>query len=415
MGRHGTIENTASEYKYWVLFGACLLSTILAGQISTLMSVYLPTVLDSLLNDAPPSETEVNQIGAFINAIFILGWTIGGLSWGLIGDRIGRVKSLALSIGTGGLFTVLISFAQSWEMVILLRLLAGFGIGGVLVISVTFLSEVWPRPTRNIMIGIVSIGFPVGIFSSGLVNLLSGWRQGFMMGLLPLLLGGLIYFVLKESRAWALSGSRSSEKSNARLYGEYRNELVHGTLIFGSMIIGLWAIFSWFPTWVQSLLPGASGQEERGFVMMLLGIGGVTGGFLSGWVAKTIGVRRAMMCCFSGCGLMALLLFGFNSGFSGLIYVETAFLSLFFGISQGLLSFYIPQLFPPAIRASATGLCFNIGRVFTTVAVFSLGTLVTFLGGYGNALLAFSSVFVIGFMILYFSENYMRKKAAVDN
>ena len=147
---------------------------------------------------------------------------------------------------------------------------------------------------------------------------------------------------------------------------------------------------------------------------MLLGIVGVTGGFLSGWIAKTIGVRRAMMCCFSGCGLMSVLLFGLNSGFSWSIYVETAFLSLFFGTSQGLLSFYIPQLFPPAIRAGATGLCFNVGRALTTAAVFFLGALVTFFGGYGNALLLFSLVFVVGFIILYFSKDYILGTAMAD-
>lgn len=409
-----TSDSSGVEFKYWALFVVCLLSNILAGQISTLMSVFLPTVLESLSQNSLSDEAEMNQIGAYINAIYLLGWTTGGFTWGLIGDKIGRVKALAFSIGMGGLCTLLVSFANSWEMIVFLRLLAGFGVGGVLVITVTFLSEVWPKSTRNIMIGIVSIGFPIGIFTSGVVNLLSGWREGFMMGIIPILLGGFIIFAIKESKAWLVSNSSPSSRTNVQLFGEYRSELVHGTLIFGSMIIGLWAIFSWFPTWIQSLLLGTDGQDERSFAMMLLGLGGVTGGFASGWIAKTLGVRRAMMFCFSGCAFMAVLLFGFNTSFSPIIYVETAFLSLFFGVSQGLLSFYIPQLFPTAIRAGATGFCFNLGRVFTTIAVFSLGTLVIVLGGYGNALLTFSLVFIFGFVFLYFSKNYKQKTIAVE-
>lgn len=414
MAHSTTLDTSGSNHKYWALFVVCLLSNILAGQISTLMSVFLPTVLDSLLQNVPADAAAVNQIGAYINAIYLLGWTIGGFMWGLIGDKIGRVKSLAFSIAMGGLFTLIISFATSWEMILVFRLLAGFGVGGVLVITVTFLSEVWPQPTRNIIIGIVSIGFPVGIFTSGVVNFLSGWREGFMMGIVPIALGLIIYITIKESKAWLLTRSQGTSKTNMELFSEYRSELLHGTLIFGSMIIGLWAVFSWFPTWIQSLLSGADGQDERSFAMMLLGIGGVTGGFVSGWVAKTLGVRKAMMFCFSGCALIAVLLFGFNTSFSWIIYVETAFLSLFFGISQGLLSFYIPQLFPTAIRAGATGFCFNLGRIFTTIAVFSLGSLVTILGGYGNALLTFSLVFIFGFVFLFFSKNYNKKAIAVE-
>ena len=389
----------------WILFGVCFLSNVLAGQISTLMSVYLPNVLTSLLHEHTADAGAVNQIGSYINAIFLLGWTLGGFSWGLIADRIGRLKSFVLSLLCIGLFTILISFTTSWEMLIIFRLLTGFGVGGVMVISVTFLSEVWPKSSRNIVIGIVSIGFPVGIFTSGLVNLLSGWREGFMMGVLPMALAVVACFVVKESRAWTEVITGPFPKNRIQIFGAYRKELLHGTVIFGSMLIGLWAVFSWFPTWVQSLLQDADGQSERGFVMMLLGIGGLTGGFFSGWIAKTLGVRKAMMLCFSGCTLMAVLLFGFNSVFSPIIYIETAFLSLFFGISQGLLSFYIPQLFPTEIRAGATGFCFNLGRVFTTIAVFSLGSLVTALGGYSNALLTFSLVFIIGFILLYFGRN----------
>jgi hypothetical protein len=139
--------------------------------------------------------------------------------------------------------------------------------------------------------------------------------------------------------------------------------------------------------------------------MMLLGGGGLTGGFFSGWVSNALGVRKAMMLCFMGCAIMSWLLFGLNTTFSVIVYAETAALALFFGISQGLLSIYIPQLFPVNIRATATGICFNVGRLVTATAVFFVGTLVTVLGGYGNTILTFSLVFVVGFVTLYFTKN----------
>ena len=102
---------------------------------------------------------------------------------------------------------------------------------------------------------------------------------------------------------------------------------------------------------------------------------------------------------------MSLLLFGMNGSFSKIIYMETALLSMFFGVSQGLLSIYIPQLFPFHIRGTATGLCFNIGRPVTAAAVFFVGALVTTLGGYSNALLTFAGIFIAGFITIYLTKD----------
>jgi MFS family permease len=137
---------------------------------------------------------------------------------------------------------------------------------------------------------------------------------------------------------------------------------------------------------------------------MMLGMGGLTGGFLSGWLVNAIGLRRSMILCFAACSVFSFLLFKTNTVFSPMIYAEILPLSLFFGASQGVLSVYIPNLFPVNIRATATGFCFNIGRIFTAAAVLFVGILVSFLGGYSNALFDFSLVFVLGLAATLFSK-----------
>ena len=134
--------------------------------------------------------------------------------------------------------------------------------------------------------------------------------------------------------------------------------------------------------------------------MMLLGVGGLSGGFVSGWVSNALGTRKAMLLCFGGCFVLSCLLFKVNSSFNTVTVVEIAMLSFTFGISQGLLSVFIPQLFPVSIRGMATGFCFNVGRFFTAAVVFFVGALVSTLGGYGNSLFTFSFVFLLGFSIL---------------
>jgi predicted MFS family arabinose efflux permease len=166
------------------------------------------------------------------------------------------------------------------------------------------------------------------------------------------------------------------------------------------MLIGLWAIFSWMPTWVQSIITTSDAHQERGLSMMFLGMGGLTGGFLSGWMVNLLGLRKSMIACFAVCAVMSFILFKTNTVFTPAVYIEIAIMSLFFGASQGVLSVYIPQLFSTGIRATATGFCFNIGRLITATAVLFVGILVTSLGGYGNALFIFSLVFVIGLAVV---------------
>lgn len=386
-----------------ILFSLCFIASAMGGAVSTLMSVYLPVAVKDLLGDT--NADELNRISAFINALFIFGWAFGGFTWGIVSDKIGRKKSLLLATGCYGLFTILTGLMPHWWGVVACRFISGFGVGGVLVGAFTLLSEVWPKKSRAVFTGILSIAFPVGIFSAGLINyVVSSWREGFLAGLIPLALSLIGMLLIKESHHWkeqAAEKTKQHKTISALFSSSHHKNLVTGAMIFGTMLIGLWAIFSWLPTWVQSLSDAADAQKERGMSMMLLGIGGLTGGFLSGWLANALGLHRSMLLCFSACAILSFILFKTNNTIGPAIYAEIAVLALFFGASQGVLSAFIPQLFPVAIRATATGFCFNVGRLFTASAVLFVGVMVSALGGYGNALFIFSLIFIVGLIVLF--------------
>jgi MFS family permease len=156
---------------------------------------------------------------------------------------------------------------------------------------------------------------------------------------------------------------------------------------------------------MQTLIVEGDGQKERGIGMMMLGVGGLIGGFVSGWLINAIGARKSMLLCFLVCAVLSFVLLKTNSIFSAVIYVEIGVLAFFFGASQGVLSVYIPNLFPVLIRGTATGFCFNIGRIFTATAVLFVGVLVSELGGYGNALFTFSLVFVLGLIVTFLAPS----------
>ncbi|WP_337044061.1 MFS transporter [Emticicia sp. 17c] len=386
-------------------FVLCIISYAFAGTVSTLISVYLPVLVPDLLHEKV-SEARLGEVGAYINAISLYGWMIGGILFGIISDKVGRKKVLVFVTGLYGLATVLVVLVPDWHLLAICRFFSGMGVGGVLLVTTVYISEIWIEKTRPVMVGILAVAFPLGIVASGGLNVLfSAWRNAFWLGLIPVIVAGLIAILLPESPKW-----KNQQQSQAASFGhlfnqDYRPSLVTGSLIFGSVLIGLWGIFSWLPTWIQALLPaGASGQAERGITMMLLGIGGIIGGILSGFLIRLIGNRKTLMFTFIGCVLACCLLFLTNKTFSPVIYTETALLSLCFGISQGALSSYIPELFPTSIRATATGFCFNVGRFFTATAVFFVGSMVSVFGGFGNTLLVFSVTFILALILAYFSK-----------
>lgn len=387
------------------LYSICFLGCAFGGITATLMSSYLPVVLIDLADN--PADNMHEKISAIINSIYLFGMLVGGLILGFLGDRYGRKQGVQLAILCIGLFTVLTAFAPNWQSVIALRFLSGIGVGGVLVTTTILIAEEWPDKTRNIVLGILSITIPIGIFGAGLITYtINNWRVGFLTGIIPLLLAGVAHFVLKESHRWksSMPAREPSSRPPSIFHPSIINDLIVGCIIYGTMLIGLWAIFSWLPTWVQTLVHDSDGQQERGLSMMLFAIGGLVGGFTSGWVCNLFGIKRALMVCFVAVFAFSFLLFRLTTTLSLLSYLEMAGIAVFFGMSQGVLNVYIPELFPTAVRSSATGFCFNIGRTFTAAAVFFVGWLVTFLGGYGNALFIFSFIFFGGLIATFFAK-----------
>jgi predicted MFS family arabinose efflux permease len=388
------------------LFLICFFSSLFGGTVSTLMSVYLPDAIRDLLHNSSIQSTD--NISATINSIFIFGWTAGGIIWGIFCDTLGRKKSFIYATICYGLFTILTGMSPSWFLVVLCRFLSGFGIGGVLVITTMLVSEGYQEKKREVLLGILSISIPVGIFSAGLLTyFVSQWRYAFIVGAIPVILSGMATLFFTESEKWINAKKKENEairNLNQLFSTQNSKNLIMGSLVFGAALIGLWATFSWLPFWIQNLVSGTSGQKERGLAMMTMGGGGLLGGFISGWVVHALGLKRTLLICFGASFILAFILFRLTTVLSLGTYFQIAFITIFFGMSQGALSMYIPELFPVSLSATATGVCFNLGRIITAVAVFFIGSLVEMLGGYGNAIFYFDFVFLIGFFITLFNK-----------
>jgi MFS family permease len=392
-------------------FTICYISILFSGIASMLMSVYLPVAVADLLGNV--TGEEMHTISAYINSIFIFGTMFGGFTWGFICDRIGRSKSVTYSTALYGLFSILTAFSHSWVLVGMYRFITGFGIGGILVTTNILIAELWPEKKRAIALGIVSAAMPVGFIVAGaLNNLIPEWRSAFLMGIVPVLTAIVAFFILAEPRPRNREHRLSEEKITKHLFsGNNKPGLIHGSVVFGIMLIGLWAVFSWTPTWVQSITPDSSKADElRGTTMMVLSLSGLIGSIISGWVVNRAGMSKTMIMCFGMSFIMTAVVFKLNHAITYVTLMEMGVLAFFFGISQGALSVYIPSLFPTRVRASATGFCFNVGRLFTATVVFFIGALVLLLGGYGNAVFIFSFIFLVGLAVMLLSNSRYEAK-----
>lgn len=199
------------------------------------------------------------QWGDYATSIFIAGWATGGLIFGMLGDRIGRAKTMVITILLYSIFTGLSSFAQTpWDFS-LYRFLTGLGVGGEFAVGVALVAEVMPAAARPYTLGLLQALSAVGNISAAFINLglglaeeqgmvTSPWRIMFLIGAVPALLALVIRRRLKEPERWQQA---SHEGAVAKQLGSYRElfsepllrkHALLGLVLGCAGIIGLWSV-----------------------------------------------------------------------------------------------------------------------------------------------------------------------------
>ena len=249
-----------NRYHWFVLIVAALgwLFDTMDQQLFNLARV---PAMRELLAPAPgvsPSQADVEFYGSISTSIFLLGWATGGLGFGILGDRIGRAKTMLLTILLYSAFTGL--SALSWDpwSFAAFRFLTGLGVGGEFAVGVALVAEVMPVKARPFALGLLQALSAVGNISAAVISLVlfeleergavgSAWRIMFVIGALPALLAILIRRRLKEPEKWqAASGEQLKKQlgSYSELFGNprWRKNAIVGLIMAASGVIGLWGI-----------------------------------------------------------------------------------------------------------------------------------------------------------------------------
>ena len=342
-----------------------------------------------------------------ITAAFLLGAAVGGLVFGWLGDRVGRVRALSLSVLTYSVFTGLAYFATTpWHLAIT-RFCAALGMGGEWSLGVALVMEVWPERHRPMLAGVIgaaaNVGFSLiailGLFFSVTVH---SWRWVVLVGALPALLTFFIRQFVPESEKWRHAAEAAPARPVREIFSPgLRRVTLLATALTAIVLIGTWGTVQWIPLWADQLTGGAQPQAKA-WTGLLAGLGAITGCLAGAWAGGKFGRRITYFCMCLGSLLSCAVLFrggvGYGAGFLLLAFLVGGLTASFFG----WLPLYLPELFPTRVRATAQGLAYNAGRVLAAAGALQMGALMRqFNGSYAQAGAVITLVYAIGLGLIW--------------
>ncbi|HEX3726660.1 MAG TPA: MFS transporter [Pirellulales bacterium] len=394
----------------------------------------------------PADPKDVGYYGPLATMIFLLGWASGGLGFGVLGDRIGRAKTMLWTILVYSLCTGLSALSTSFWDFALYRFLTGLGVGGEFAVGVSLVAEVMPDHARPYALGLLQALSAVGNISAALISMALGsyesagglegltisgqpvhaWRIMFLVGTVPALLAILIRRRLKEPERWKAAaekdGGRPRLGSYAELFGDprWRRNTIVGVCLAFAGVVGLWGIgfFSvdlfrsvFTKQYQEAGLAPADVQAQVSFWISMTLILQNIGGFLGIWaysrITPHIGRRPAFAIAFVLAMLSTGMVFGLMTDRSQIFWMIPMMgfcqLALFGGYA-----IYFPELFPTRLRSTGTSFCYNVGRFVAAGGPFIFGYLTSTVFAdrpepMRYAGVAMCGIFLLGLVVLPFA------------
>jgi len=358
-------------------------------------------------------EAQVGLWNGRINAAFLLGAAVGGWLFGWLGDRIGRVRAMALSVLMYSAFTGLCGLARDAGQLAGLRFLAALGMGGEWSLGVALVMETWRAESRPILAGLIGAAANVGFILTGLLGMVfgasglqfdaGGWRWVLGICAFPALLTFLLRLFVPESEKWHRAVESGPRPGLGTIFSRtlYRRTII-GTVVSAIPLIGTWGAVQWIVPWVKQM---TNDQEMANYAAISAGLGAVVGTLLGALLGQRMGRRRAyFLLCFGSLIVCALLfrrqIVIVDWRFFVTVFVVGACTASFYG----WLPLYLPELFPTRVRATGQGFSYNSGRIIAAGGALSMGYLMSekvFHGSYAAAGATISLIYVAGLAIIW--------------
>jgi len=295
----------------------------------------------------------------------LIGAVLGGIGFGMLSDRLGRVRVLTWSIVLFAVFTGLCAFAQGYLDLLIYRGIAGLGLGGEFGIGMALVAEAWPASKRARASSYVGLGWQAGVLAAALVTPLLlpliGWRGMFALGVVPALAAYVIRASLHEPEIFAEKFQDHPKQSALHLLvkdGETIKLSLGMVILCSVQNFGYYGVMIWLPNYLSARFGFALTQSALWTCVTVAGM--ALGIFLFGHIADRVGRRPAFLGYMSGAAIMVLVYSRLTDPMQ--LLVAGAVMGFFVNGMLGGYGALISELFPTAARATAQNALFNIGR-----------------------------------------------------
>ena len=362
-------------------------------------------VLASVIADLGLTKAQAGALGS----VTLLGGAAGGLIFGHIADRFGRTRAMIASVLLYSIFTAACGLSQTLWQFAIFRALLGLGMGGEWASGAALVSETWPAKQRGRALGFMqsawAIGFAAAAMVVGFVLPRWGWRAVFFVGILPALFTLWVRRNVEEPEVWKARRASASSAPYAgapahRFTDIFRGSMLRLTTALTFMnacaLFGWWALNGWVPAYLS--LPTAQGglglgTQTMSWFIVAMQVGMWLGYVSFGYITDAIGRKRVYVTYLV---MASLLLPLYGSMKMPVILLFLGPFVAFFG--TGFFSGFgavTAEVYPTPIRATAQGFTYNLGRIASAAAPFTIGKLAT-AHGFNVAFAVAGAVYLLG-------------------
>lgn len=312
----------------------------------------------------------------FLGTVTLFGAVIGGIGFGILADKFGRVRVFSWTIIIFSIFTGLCAISPDYETFGLFRFLSGLGLGGEFGIGMTLVSETWSKQYRSRATAIVAVGFQAGIIMATLaVYFIAphwGWQGVFFAGVLPALFVAWTRKNLEEPEIW-LELKRQNKNTIAihKLFQNKRITAITIGLIIACTVqnFGFYGIMMWMPTMLANELE----LPFKGTTLWTISttFGMAAGILVFGWLCDKIG-RRPSYIAFLVIAAASIWIYFQQRDITVLIIFGSA-LGFFVNGMMGGYGALLAEHYPTDVRSTAENVIFNIGRAIAGLAPWLIG------------------------------------------
>lgn len=401
-------EGTFSWYKQWNASGrrtfwACFFGWALDAMDVQLFAFAIP----SLMALWSLSGAQAGSIATVV----LLSSSVGGWIGGIMCDRIGRVRTLQLSVAWFSVFTFAAAFTNSYEQLLVVRALHGLGFGAEWAAGAVLVAEIIPDRYRGRAGGSVHSGWAVGW---GMAALLYGacyslfspdmaWRVLFALGAVPAVFVIFIRRFVEESPLYFENQKRIKATGKRPSFWQiYSPSLLRRTILGALLAMGIqgggYAVAIWLPTFLR-VTREVSVVNTSAYVFLFT-VAAFFGYVCGGYSSDSLG-RRMTFAVYSVVTALMVLVYVLAPVSTTVILILNIPLGFAYGATYSGLGPLLNELYPTAVRGSGIGFCFNFGRaigsVFPTIigmlsASMALGTAITILSAGAYALVVVAAL-----------------------